>query len=119
MPLDEALYEAEQVIVYLTHTRHGQRLLGYLSAETERGRCDLLAPISDETLLRLRDTRLGVREALTATRLWLRHQNYLTGEIRIWAVRVEEVPDQHLPLPNTPLYPPDLLDWLTRHTRVS
>lgn len=103
LPVDRVLYEAEYPILYLTHTRQGQRLLAYVADESQPALITLLAPISNVALGSLESGTMGVREALSASWLWLHQPGREAAHL--WAIEVTELPDAHLPRPGTPLYP--------------
>lgn len=116
LPLVEerVLYEAEQPIVYLTRNSQRQLMLAYLAGEDPQHRFTLLAPISDRDLRLLEQGRLGLRDALTGTWMWLLRESPLTGESGLWAVSVDQMPLDHLPRSGTPLLPEhDLIDPTT------
>lgn len=103
LPVERVLYEAEAPVVYLSKTAQGQDLLAYVADESEDGVFTLLAPISKEGIAALENGSLAVREALVSSWLWLHLSDGARG--RVWAARMEDVPDLCLPLPGTPLRP--------------
>lgn len=102
---ERVLYEAEQPIVYLTRNSHRQIMLAYLAGEDAHFRFTLLAPISERDLRLLEQGQLSIRDALTGTWMWLLRESQLTGEAGLWAVSVDQMPREHLPMAGTPLLP--------------
>jgi hypothetical protein len=103
LPVDRVLYEAEYPVLFTTTTVQGQPLLAYVADDTQAEIVTLLAPLSSSNLAALEVGTLGVREALSASWLWL-HMAGRDGS-RLWAVDAEEIPADHLPLPGTPVSP--------------
>lgn len=102
---ERVLYEAEQPIVYLTRNSHRQVMLAYLAGEDAEFRFTLLAPISERDLRLLEQGQLSIRDALTGTWMWLLREAQRTGEAGLWTVSVDQMPQDHLPVPGTPLLP--------------
>lgn len=105
LPIDRVLYEAEQPIVFLTHSITGQSLLAYLANESEVGADYILASASPRKIQQLEQGTVGVREALCADWMWLLRQNAQAGSIDLWSVSEALVPDDFLPIPGTALLP--------------
>lgn len=105
LPIDRVLYEAEQPIVFLTHSITGQSLLAYLAHESAVGADYILASASPRKIQQLEQGTVGVREALCADWMWLLRQNAQAGSIDLWSVNEALVPDDFLPIPGTALLP--------------
>lgn len=105
LPIDRVLYEAEQPIVFLTHSITGQSLLAYLANESEVGADYILASASPRKIQQLEQGTVGVREALCADWMWLLRQNAQAGSSDLWSVSEALVPDDFLPIPGTALLP--------------
>ena len=105
LPIDQVLYEAEQPIVFLTHSITGQSLLAYLVQESTVGADYILASASPQKIQQLEQGAVGVREALCADWMWLLRQNAEAGTFDLWSVNEALVPDDFLPIPGTALLP--------------
>lgn len=105
LPIDRVLYEAEQPIVFLTHSITGQSLLAYLAHESALGADYILASASPRKIQQLEQGTVGVREALCADWMWLLRQNAQAGSIDLWSVSEALIPDDFLPIPGTALLP--------------
>ncbi len=103
LPIVRVLYEAEIPILYLTRTEQGQTLLAFVAEEGSAGTFTILAPISASSLSALERGYLSVRDALTASWMWL-HLND-PEQSRVWTTSATELPDGVLPLAGTPLLP--------------
>jgi len=99
LPIEKILYEAEIPILYLTRTMQGEQLLAYVAHEEGSVVSTLLAAIVPSRIRDLENGVLAVRDALTASWLWLHESG------KIWSIQAEQVPSEYLPLPGTPLYP--------------
>jgi pimeloyl-ACP methyl ester carboxylesterase len=97
--VERTLYEAEVPILYLTRAEQGEQLLAYVAHDEGGDVSTLLAPIAPDRVRDLESGILSVRDALTASWLWL-HESGQT-----WSIEVDKVPGAYLPLPGTPLYP--------------
>jgi hypothetical protein len=105
LPIDRVLYEAEQPIVFVTHSVSGQSLLAYLADESEAG-CDyLLATASPRKLKQLERGELGVREALCSDWMWIVRHSAADDTHGVWSVNEADIPGEHLPVPGTGLLP--------------
>lgn len=105
LPIDRVLYEAEQPIVFVTHSVSGQSLLAYLADESEAG-CDyVLATASPRKLQQLERGELGVREALCADWMWIVRHSVADDTHGVWVVNEADIPGEHLPVPGTGLLP--------------
>lgn len=105
LPIDRVLYEAEQPIVFLTHSVTGQSLLAYLAHESAVGADYILASASPRKIQQLEQGTVAVREALCADWMWLLRQNAEAGSIGLWSATEASVPDDFLPIPGTALLP--------------
>lgn len=103
LPVERVLYEAEFPVVFLTRTELGQQLLAYVADDNREGTFTILAPISGRSLVGLERGTTSVRDALTSSWMWLHVASPSGGGV--WPTDVEEVADEHLPYPATPLYP--------------
>ena len=103
LPVDRVLYEAEQVIVYLTHTRRGQPMLAFLASETVSHQFVVVAPVTPSTTVRLENGGLGIREALTGTWMLIVRTDFSARRADVWRVTAADIPTEHLPRPGTVL----------------
>ena len=103
LPIDRVLYEAEQPIVFLTHSAFGQPLLAYLAHETRDSSDYILASASASKVHMLEQGTMGIREALCSDWMWLaRHARAASGST-VWSVVETDIPTEYLPIPGTPL----------------
>jgi hypothetical protein len=105
LPIDRVLYEAEQPIIFLTHSTSGQSLLAYLAHESVTGVDYILASASPRKIQQLEQGGVGVREALCADWMWILRSSLQTSTVDVWAVTEAAVPDEYLPIPGTGLLP--------------
>ena len=105
LPVDRVLYEAEQPIVFLTHSTVGQSLLAYLAHDSKGGADYILASASPNKVQQLEQGMIGVREALCSDWMWLLRNNAQTGAVDLWSVTESAVPNEYLPIPGTGLLP--------------
>lgn len=103
LPVEQALYEAEAAILYVTRNLQGQMLLAYLADESIEGTATLLAPLSANDLRDLKAGTLPIRDALVSSRLWLHMRT--KDASNVWPIKPDELPSDHLPMPGTNLYP--------------
>jgi hypothetical protein len=105
LPIDRVLYEAEQPIVFLTHSTSGQSLLAYLAHESDSEIDYILASASTRKIHQLEQGAVGVREALFADWIWLLRRETHADTFGVWAITEAAVPDEYLPVPGTGLVP--------------
>jgi hypothetical protein len=105
LPLDAVLYEAEQPIVFVSHTRQNQPVLAFLAYEAGEVATYLLAPTSPREVEMLKAGTVAVREALTSNWTWLVRHTHGDPGVDVWSVSAAEIPDLYLPVPGTPLLP--------------
>lgn len=105
LPIDRVLYEAEQPIVFLTHSTSGQSLLAYLAHESDSEIDYILASASTRKIHQLEQGAVGVREALFADWIWLLRRETHADTFDVWAITEAAVPDEYLPVPGTGLVP--------------
>jgi len=101
LPLDEMLYEADTPVLFVTHTSQGQPLLAYVADDSGHDMVTLLCPLSPAVLDALKRGALGVREALSASWLWMHVSDGERSDV--WATDINTFPSSHLPVPGTPL----------------
>jgi len=103
LPVDRVLYEAEAPVVFLTRSIQGLLLLAYVADETTEGTFTLLAPIARQQLVALERGAIPVRDALTASWLWL----HISGSANrgLWKIDPADIPNDFLPRPGTTLLP--------------
>lgn len=105
LAIDRVLYEAEQPIVFVTHSTSGQSLLAYLAHESASGTDYILASASARKIQQLEHGAVGVREALCADWMWILRRNTETNTFDVWSISEEMIPDEYLPVSNTGLAP--------------
>jgi len=105
LPIDRVLYEAEQPIVYLSHSKYGQHLLVYLANETTDASYLIIATTSISEVKMLEQGVLGVREALCSDWMWLARCAHRPQKVELWTVVEDDIPNEYLPIPGTPLLP--------------
>lgn len=105
LAIDRVLYEAEQPIVFLTHSTSGQSLLAYLAHESTSGIDYILASASPRKIQQLEQGAVGVREALCADWMWILRWNTETNTSGVWSITEAMIPDEYLPIPGTGLLP--------------
>jgi hypothetical protein len=105
LAIDRVLYEAEQPIVFLTHSTSGQPLLAYLAHESTSGIDYILASASLRKIQLLEQGAVGVREALCADWMWILRRNTDTSTLDVWSISEDLIPDEYLPVPGTALLP--------------
>lgn len=101
LTIDRILYEAEQPVVFLTHSTSGQSLLAYLAHEAATDIDYILASASPRKIQQLEQGAMGVREALCADWLWILRRNTETNTLDVWSITEEMIPDEYLPVPGT------------------
>jgi len=112
--VEEVLYDAERPVVFTTRSIAGQLLLAYAAGDTPDGSWFVLAACTQRTINGLQSGHISVHDALTSSWMWLAHED-LTGALAgVWPVTREEVPEEHLPAPGTPLYPEHEAALVTR-----
>lgn len=105
LPIEKVLYEAEQPIVYITKTKQGQQMLAYLSNEEDDCQFIIVTPATSNSVKRLENGSIGIREALTDTWMWLVKANFATSVTEAWSIIESDIPPLHLPKAGTPLLP--------------
>jgi len=105
LTIDRMLYEAEQPIVFLTHSTSGQSLIAYLAHESASRVDYILASASRRKVHQLEQGALGVREALCADWMWILCRDIETSTSGVWSITEEMIPDEYLPVPGTGLLP--------------
>jgi hypothetical protein len=105
MPIDRVLYEAEQPIVFLTHSTAGQPLLVYLAHEAADVSYFVLASASTAKIHMLEQGKIGVREAICSDWMWLARYGRMQDHAELWSVIEADIPNDYLPVPGTPLFP--------------
>jgi hypothetical protein len=101
----EVLYEVVEPIVYTVTTSFGS-MLAFASEENASARWIVLAPLNSETLARLKSGGLSVREALTASWMFLALMDPDTDAWKqAWCIEESDLPFDRLPQPGTPLLP--------------
>lgn len=105
LAVDRVLYEAEQPIVFLTHSASGQSLLAYLAHESDSSVDYILASASPRKVQQLEQGGVGVREALCADWMWILRYKAQDSTFGAWVVTESEIPDEYLPVPGTGLLP--------------
>ena len=105
LAVDRVLYEAEQPIVFLTHSTSGQSLLAYVAHESPSGIDYILASASPRKIQQLEQGAVGVREALCSDWMWILRQNTETHTFDVWSISEEMIPDEYLPVPGAGLLP--------------
>lgn len=103
MPVDRVLYEAEQPIIYLSHSRYGQQLLVYLADEAADATYLILATTSLSEIQLIEQGVLGVREALCSDWMWIARCAHGLQNFELWSVVEDDIPNEYLPTPGTPL----------------
>ena len=104
-PVDRVLYEAEQPIIFVTHSKVGQPLLAYLAHEATDVSYMVLASASSAKIRMLEQGTLGVREAICSDWMWLARFGRISDQAEIWSVIESDIPNDYLPVPGTPLFP--------------
>jgi hypothetical protein len=99
----KVLYEAESPVVYVTKTLQGQLLLAYVSDDTQDGVFTLLAPMTPVSITSVERCSIPLRDALTASWLWLHISGGNTNGL--WSVDVSNIPSDCLPLAGTLVHP--------------
>lgn len=102
------LYEAEQPIVYTVLSASGDQLLAYVADETPVGRYIVLAPCGRAALAALQRGGLAVRDALTASWMWLALLRPGVGWVDARAIEPSDLQLGYLPAPGTFLLPQHL-----------
>uniref|UniRef100_E6PV14 Uncharacterized protein n=1 Tax=mine drainage metagenome TaxID=410659 RepID=E6PV14_9ZZZZ len=105
LAVDRVLYEAEQPIIFLTHSTAGQPLLAYLAHESTASADYILASASPTKVQQLERGLAGVRESLCADWMWLLRIHHATGAVDLWSVDESAIPNEYLPIPGTGLRP--------------
>ena len=105
LPVDRVLYEAEQPIIFVTHSKVGQPLLAYLAHESTDVSYFVLASASSAKIRMLEQGALGVREAICSDWMWLARFGRTTDQIEIWSIIESDIPNDYLPVLGTPLLP--------------
>lgn len=105
LPVDHVLYEAEQPIIFVTHSKIGQPLLAYLAHEADDVNFIVLASASAAKIRMLEHGTLGVREAICSDWMWLARCERIPDQSHIWSVVESDIPNDYLPVPGTPLLP--------------
>lgn len=106
IPIDRVLYEAEQPIIFLSHTSNHQMLLCYLADETQNARHLILSAITPDRVAMLESGTISVRDALTAGWMWLATAPHNDDQLlSLWHVTESDIPQEHLPTEGTPLLP--------------
>lgn len=103
--VDRVLYEAEQPIVFLTHSASGQSLLAYLAHESSSCVAYILASASPRKVQQLEQGGVDVREALCSDWMWILRYQAQSSTFGVWVVTESEIPDEYLPVPGTGLLP--------------
>jgi hypothetical protein len=103
--IEEVLYEAEMPVLYTTRNAFGQLLLAYVADDAADAIWLVLAPCAPRAIGDLKQGRLAVREALTASWLWLALKVPEGTIKKVWAITPDDLPSEHLPAPGTPLLP--------------
>ena len=96
----EILYEAEAPVVFTTATEQGLLLLATVVHEDRDSTITLLSPATDSLVASLKSGQSTVRDAMTASWLWLHRDSADHGT---WVVTTDEV-NHYLPLAGTPLH---------------
>ena len=112
--IDRVLYEAEQPIIFLTHSTVGQPLLAYLAHETADFSYFVLASASSAKIRMLELGTIGVREAICSDWMWLARSNVTNSSAELWSVVEADIPNDYLPVPGTPLLPEHTVVFATR-----
>jgi hypothetical protein len=118
--IDSVLYEAEEPIVFTISVDASRKLIGYLADHNTEGRWIIVAPCGPKTLTDLMSGSLPVREALTASWMWLVQVGANHRPIAAWTIDESTIPDGHLPhssneIPPLPSPPQaSLLLWYSR-----
>lgn len=105
LAIDRVLYEAEQPIIFLTHSTAGQPMLAYLAHESTVSADYILASASPTKVQQLERGIVGVRESLCADWMWLLRAHPDTGAVDLWTVDETDIPSEYLPIPHTGLRP--------------
>lgn len=105
LAIDRVLYEAEQPIIFLTHSTAGQPMLAYLAYESTASVYYVLASASPTKVQQLERGIVGVRESLCADWMWLLRAHPDTGAVDLWTVDEADIPSEYLPIPHTGLRP--------------
>jgi len=103
LQVDKVLYEAESPVVYVTKTLQGQLLLAYVADDTPDGVFTLLAPMTSVSMVSVELGSTPLRDALTASWLWLHVSGGHTNGL--WGVDVSEIPSDCLPVAGTLVRP--------------
>jgi hypothetical protein len=114
LPIDRVLYEAEQPIVFLSHSVLGQPLIAYLADESDDYIEYILASASTSKIRMLERGSVGVREALCSDWMWLLRHKYEENKNVLWSVSESDIPDKYLPVPGTPLLPEHTVAFAAR-----
>lgn len=101
--IDSVLYEAEEPIVFTISVDASRKLIGYLADHNTEGRWIIVAPCGPKTLTDLMSGSLPVREALTASWMWLVQVGANHRPIAAWTIDESTIPDGHLPHADLPL----------------
>lgn len=104
-PVDRVLYEAEQPIIFLTHSKVGQPLLAYLAHEESDVSYIVFASASTAKVRMLEQGTIGVREAICSDWMWLARFGRASDHAELWSVVESDIPYDYLPMPGTPLRP--------------
>lgn len=103
--VEEVLYEAEEPVIYTTRDASGQLLLAYVADQTPDATWLVLAACAPRVIEDLKRGRLAVRDALTASWMWLARRAPDGTLSKAWAITPEHLPPEHLPAAGTPLLP--------------
>ena len=114
LPVDRVLYEAEQPIIFVTHSKVGQPLLAYLAHESTDVSYFVLASASSAKIRMLEQGALGVREAICSDWMWLARFGRTTDQIEIWSIIESDIPNDYLPVLGTPLLPEHTIVFAAR-----
>jgi len=101
----KVLYEAEEPVVFTLNSAVGERLLAYIADSTSETRWVLLTPCGDQLLDELMSGRLPLRSALERSWLWLARLDNEDHWQGVWAVCLDELPSEHVPVPGVMLLP--------------
>lgn len=103
--VEEVLHAAGRPVVFTTRSTAGQLLLAYAAGDSDEGPWYVLTACTPRVLDDLRTGRVSVRDALTSSWMWLAQEDTSGKLVEVWSVTEEELPEEHLPAPGTPLLP--------------
>jgi hypothetical protein len=110
----DVLYDAERPVVFTTRSLNGQMLLVYAAGDSEEGSWYVLTACTERLLADLRSGHVSVRDAITSSWMWLAREDTSGALAEVWSVTAAEIPEEHLPMPGTPLLPEHEAALVTR-----